>query len=115
MLEEISSIAVLVNDAQKAAEWYRDKLTCEIVSMQGHWVAVKLRNSSTVLHLCAKCEEWGNDTPGGETGIGFRSDDKEKTYKELKAKGVEFVEELHTEWFGTFAKFRDLDGNQFWL
>jgi catechol 2,3-dioxygenase-like lactoylglutathione lyase family enzyme len=115
MLKDISSIAVLVNDASKAAEWYHEKLGCDIVSKQGHWIAVKLPESSTVLHLCAKCDEWESDSPGGETGIGFNSDNKEKTYRELKAKGVEFAEELHTEWFGTFAKFKDLDGNLFWL
>lgn len=115
MFREITSIAVLVNDAKKAAQWYHEKLGFELDSMQGHWVAVRPPGSKTALHLCARCGEWGSDTPGGQTGIFITSDDKEKTYRELKARGVEFSKELTTESFGTYAIFKDLDGNQFWL
>ena len=115
MLTKVTSVAVLVTNAEKSAEWYRDKLGFEVVSMQGHWVAVKPKDSSTILHLCAKCNEWGDDKPGGQTGVAFESDKKEETYRELRAKGVEFSQELHTEWFGTYAIFRDPDGNEFWM
>jgi catechol 2,3-dioxygenase-like lactoylglutathione lyase family enzyme len=114
MLTELSSVAVLVNDAKKSADWYREELGFE-VTVQGHWVAVRPKNSKIVIHLCGKCEEWGDDKPGGNTGIGFYSDDKKKTYEELKAKGVEFAKDLTTEWFGTYAIFKDPDGNEFWM
>ncbi len=115
MLTEVSSVAVLVHDAKKAAAWYQEKLGFELASMQGHWVAVKPKGSKMVLHLCERCEEWGDDRPGGQTGIGFGSDDKETTYRELKEKGVPFAKDLRTEWFGTYAIFKDLDGNEFWM
>ena len=39
-------------------------------------------------------------------------DDIQKTYAELKAKGVEFVSEpAQEEWGGWFATFKDPDGN----
>ncbi|MGD1055473.1 MAG: VOC family protein [Nitrososphaerales archaeon] len=114
MLTEVSSVAVLVNDAKKSAKWYEEKLGFE-ASVQGHWVTVKPRSSKVVIHLCERCEEWEGDRPGGNTGIGFYSDDKKKTYEELRAKGVEFKKELTTEWFGTYAIFKDPDGNEFWL
>lgn len=57
MIKDVSSVLVLVDDVKKAAKWYHDKLGFEIVSMQGHWVAVKPQNASTALHLCAKCKE----------------------------------------------------------
>jgi len=103
MFREVASVAVLVNDAKKAAEWYQEKLGFEVDSMRGHWVAVKPTGSKTILHLCAKCEEWGSDSPGGKTGIFLATEDKEKTYRELKAKGVEFAKELTTESFGTLT------------
>ncbi len=115
MFTEVTSVAVLVNDAKKAAEWYRDKLDFEIESVQGHCVAVRPKGSKTVLHLCAKCEDWGEDLPGGQTGIFIRSDDKKKTYDELKQRGIEFSKELTTESFGKYAMFKDLDGNEFWM
>ena len=37
----------------------------------------------------------------------------EKTYEELSARGVEFVSPPKKEPWGTFAMFKDPDGNQF--
>jgi catechol 2,3-dioxygenase-like lactoylglutathione lyase family enzyme len=73
-----------------------------------------------VIHLCEAPhrripEEWEDDRPGGNTGIGFYSDDQKKTVEELKARGVRFKKDLTTEWFGTYAIFRDPDGNEFWM
>lgn len=114
MIQGINCVAVLVRDSKKAAEWYREKLGFE-VSSQGHWVTVRPPSSPMMLHLCERCEEWGDDEPGGNTGISFTTDDKERTYRELKAKGVEFAKDLTTEWFGTYAILKDLDGNGFWM
>ena len=119
MLTEISSVPVLVRDAKKSAKWYSDKLGFE-ANVQGHWVTVKPKGSKMVIHLCEAPhrripEEWEDDRPGGNTGIGFYSDDQKKTFQELKARGVEFKKDLTTEWFGTYAIFRDPDGNEFWM
>jgi catechol 2,3-dioxygenase-like lactoylglutathione lyase family enzyme len=114
MFTEIASVPVLVKDAKKSAESYREKLGFE-ASIQGHWVEAKPKGSSTVLHLGEKCNEWRGDSPGGNTGIFIRSDDKAKTYQELKAKGVEFSVELTEASWGTYAIFKDPDGNEFWI
>jgi catechol 2,3-dioxygenase-like lactoylglutathione lyase family enzyme len=114
MLTAVSSVAVLVHDAKKSAKWYHEVLGFEATE-QGHWVAVRPKDSKLVIHLCEKCDEWEGDAPGGNTGIGFQSDDKRRTYEELKAKGVEFKQDLTTEWFGTYAIFKDPDGNEFWM
>ncbi len=114
MFSDVATVAVLVWDSKKAAKWYREKLGFE-VSEQGHWVTAQLPGSSTALHLCGECEEWGDERPGGPTGILLRTVDKEKTYRELKSKGVEFAVELtDSPWGGgKYAIFRDLDGNTF--
>ena len=114
MLDGISSVAVLVTDAKKSAEWYAETLGFES-NVQGHWVTVRPKGSNVVIHLCEKCEEWEGDLPGGNTGIGLYSPDKKKTYEQLKSKGVRFKKELTTEWFGTYAIFMDPDGNEFWI
>ncbi|MGI0080362.1 MAG: VOC family protein [Nitrososphaerales archaeon] len=114
MLTEVASVPVLVHNAKKSAEWYHDKLGFD-VSIQGHWVEVKPKISRTVIHLCEKCDAWGTDSPGGNTGISFNTGDKAKTYEELKAKGVEFKVPLTTESWGTYAIFKDPDDNEFWL
>jgi predicted enzyme related to lactoylglutathione lyase len=45
----------------------------------------------------------------------FASDDVAATYQELTARGVAFDREPETQPWGTFATFRDPDGNQFVL
>ncbi len=134
MITGVGSASVLVNDAKKSAEWYREKLGFEIIATEGHSVFVKPKGSDTLLlHLCGRCDAWENDHPSGRTGIwlqcgqvSMRKDEKsgqlipssrpenvEKTYLELKEKGVVFSEELTSTSWGKYAILRDLDGNEF--
>jgi catechol 2,3-dioxygenase-like lactoylglutathione lyase family enzyme len=134
MITAVGSVAILVNDAKKSAEWYREKLGFEIVGIEGHTVFVKPRGTQALLlHLCERCDSWENDRPGGRTGIWFqcgeiriRRDEKtgqvlpasnpedvERTYFELKKNGVEFSEGLTTTDWGKYAILRDPDRNEF--
>ena len=47
--------------------------------------------------------------------ITFMADDVEATAKELKERGVEFVQEPKKADWGTAAIFKDVDGNVFVL
>ena len=110
MIESILDVAVVVSNSSNAAEWYKEKLGFEIRSKQGHLVTVSPKNSQTVLHLCES-----TSLEQGNTGIGFTIDDLDKTYQELSSRGVEFtVNPKKTDW-GSFARFKDPDGNEFWL
>ncbi len=50
---------------------------------------------------------------GSMGGLGLRTDDCRKTYEELEAKGVEFVQEPSERPYGVEAVMRDVSGN--WL
>jgi lactoylglutathione lyase len=133
MITGVGSVAVLVNDAKKSAEWYRDKLGFEIIENEEHTVFVQPKGSRFLLHLCGKCGSWENDRPGGRTGIWLHCgditmrkdkesgllipasdpDEVERTYTELKRKGVEFSETLTSTSWGRYAILKDLDGNEF--
>ena len=52
---------------------------------------------------------------GGFMNIAFVADDVEATAKELKARGVEFVQDPQKADWGTSAVFKDVDGNTFVL
>ncbi len=110
MIRSIIDVAVVVSDANKSAEWYRDKLGLEIRDKEGHWVTVAPKASDVVLHLC-------ETTPleQGNTGIAFRVDDLDKAYKEMSEKGVEFTRNPTKKDWGSSAMFKDPDGNEFWL
>ncbi len=133
MITGVGSVAILVNDPKKSAEWYRDKLGFEIVENEGHTVFVKPKGSQFLLHLCGKCGAWETDRPGGRTGLWFYCgevkmrkdnesgqlipasdpDDVERSYLELKKNGVEFSEQLTSTGWGKYAILKDLDGNEF--
>lgn len=134
MITGVGSVAILVHDAKKSAQWYQEKLGFEIVRNEGHTVFIKPKGATNILlHLCERCDSWEKDQPGGSTGIWFQSgqitmrrdersglllpacnpEDVERTYLELKQKGVRFTEELMTTSWGKGAVFSDLDGNEF--
>ncbi len=110
MIESILDVAVVVSNANKSADWFKEKLGFEIRDKEGHWVTVAPKGTQVVMHLC-------ETTPAekGNTGIGFRVKDLDKTYAEYSGKGVEFsVKPTKAEW-GSYAMFKDPDGNEFWL
>ncbi len=110
MIKSIIDVAVVVSSGKKSAEWYKDKLGFEIRTSEDHWITVAPKGSDVVLHLC-------ETTPleQGNTGIGFRVDDLDETFKELSDRSVEFtVKPKKADW-GSFARFKDPDGNEFWL
>jgi uncharacterized glyoxalase superfamily protein PhnB len=134
MITGVDSVPVLAHNAKKSAEWYRDRLGFEIVGIEGHAVFVKPKGSQTpLIHLCERCESWGEDQPGGRTGIWLQCgeftirkiertgqllpasnpENVEKAYFELKKNGVEFLEELTATNWGKCAILKDPDGNEF--
>jgi lactoylglutathione lyase len=110
MIKEIRSVAVMVKDRKKAAQWYKEKLGFEVKEeAEEHWTLVGPHDSKIGLHLCE------GDLEPGNTGILLQPDDFDKTVQELKNKGVEFAQEPKKESWGTYAMIKDPDGNVFWL
>src|SRR5271165_146843 len=99
MIKKITSMAVVVKDEKKAANWYKTKLGFEVKSEMEHWVTVAPKGGRGLqLHLCkTKPLEKGN------TGIAFSTDNLEKTYKELSKKGVKFTVKPKDEGWGPYA------------
>lgn len=52
MIKSIIDVAVVVSNANKSAEWYKEKLGLEIRAKEGHWVTVAPKGPGPVLHLC---------------------------------------------------------------
>ena len=110
MIDTIYSVAVMVSDRKKAAQWYKEKLGFDIKEESGeHWTVVAPPNGTSVLHLCE------GDLEPGNTGILLLPDDFDKTVQELKKTGVQFTGEPKKEPWGTYAMIKDADGNEFWL
>lgn len=108
---QLSSVAVVVKDRSKSAQWYKEKLGLEVRSEHGHWITVATKDSGVVLHLC---DEFYDLEPGN-SGIAFTSKDVAKAQKDLEKKGVRFTQPTSKEDWGTYAMFSDPDGNEYWI
>lgn len=115
MIKGIKFASVPVRDQEKSLKFFTEKLGFRILTDQPfgsqRWIELGIPSADTKLVLFT--------APGQEVLIGqfqpvvFWSDDVASTYKELAAKGVEFVAPPKKEHWGASAIFKDPDGNQF--
>jgi len=118
MIKSIKFTSIPVSDQDAALEFYTTKLGFIILTDQPfndkqRWIELGIPGAQTGLVLFTP--EGQEHRVGTFTGISFVSDDVEKTYQQLSAKGVEFTAAPKVEPWGTSAVFKDLDGNQFVL
>ena len=118
MIKSIKFASVPVTDQDRALDFYTKKLGFRIVTdtpFDGsqRWIELGLPRSETKLVLFTPDEH--KKMIGGFMNITFVADDVEKTAQELKARGVEFVQEPQKADWGTAAIFQDPDGNKFVL
>lgn len=117
MIRGIKFVSIPVNDQEKALKFYTEKLGFQIQTDQAfggqRWIELSIPGADTGVVLFTP--------PGHESRIGtfqglsLWSDNVQKTYEELTAKGVEFVQPPKKEMWGTSSIFKDVDGNQFVL
>ncbi len=117
MITQLKFVGIPTRDQDRALAFYTEKLGFKVATDQPmgpqRWIELRIANSATRVVLF---------TPDGhESRIGtffngsFACDDVEATYRQLSARGVEFEAPPTAQPWGTFAKFRDPDGNTFVL
>ena len=115
MIKGIKFVGIPVANQDRALKFYTEKLGFSVATDQPmgpgqRWIELKIPGAETGISLFTP--------PGHEARIGtfvnisFYSNDVEKTYQDLKAKGVEFVAPPKKESWGTSVVFKDPDGNQ---
>lgn len=118
MITHVKFVSIPVRDQQRALEFYTQKLGLQVLTDQPfderqRWIELKIPRADTSVVLFTP--------PGHEDRIGtffngsLACDNVAATYETLKARGVEFVQPPQQQPWGTFAIFKDLDGNQFVL
>jgi predicted enzyme related to lactoylglutathione lyase len=117
-IKAIKFASIPVRNQDESLEFYTAKLGFRLITdspFDGtqRWIELGLPRADTKLVLFT--------APGQEAMIGgfmnvtFCADDVEATAREMKARGVEFVQEPQKADWGTAAIFKDCDGNQFVL
>ena len=83
MIDSIYSVAVVVSDRKKAAQWYKEKLGFEIKEDSGkHWTVVGPANWPSGLHLCE------GDLEPGNTGILLQRRSKRSSSNSTTLSGI---------------------------
>jgi catechol 2,3-dioxygenase-like lactoylglutathione lyase family enzyme len=119
--QHIAHIALVVDDYDKAIQFYTGKLNFDLIedtilSENKRWVLIAPKGSSGCKLLLARAasEEQvsriGNQT-GGRVFLFLHTDDFERDYHDLKSKEIEFVRGPSKEDYGTVAVFKDIYGN----
>jgi catechol 2,3-dioxygenase-like lactoylglutathione lyase family enzyme len=115
-------IQIFVSDLDKSIPWYQEKLGMELVSRDDEWKSATMRIGDVDFDICQPFAKWGlnwnkaRKNTGGLRGIFFYTDNINKTYEEMKSKGVKFLKPpFKTPWGEDKANFVDLDGNEFSL
>ena len=114
MLNQLTHVQVWVHDQDEALAFYTEKVGFELredvtLAEFGNyrWLTVgppvfDEETRDQINKLLAK---------GASGGLFFRTDDAQKSYEELKSRGVEFTQEPTEQPYGIDAGFRDPSGN----
>jgi lactoylglutathione lyase len=118
MIKQIATVAVYVEDQQKAKTFWSEKVGFDIVAdhpmgPNAHWLEVAPKGAETRLVIYPKTMMQGSENM--KASIVFQCEDVTNTYEKLKANGVEFLGEPQEMQWGKFVQFKDEDGNEFLL
>lgn len=116
MIRGIKIVSIPVRDQDVALDFYTAKLGFKVATDQPfgngqRWIELHIPGSDTSLALFTPPGQEGRI--GGFQPVTFWCDDVFATASLLKSKGVELAVEPKKEIWGTMAKFRDPDGNEF--
>lgn len=119
MIKSVKFVSIPVKDQDKALEFYTKGLGFNIATDQPmgpgqqRWIELRIPGADTRVVLFTA--EGHEDRIGTFTGVSFNTDNVVKTHAEYLARGVEFSEGPTKQPWGTYAIFKDVDGNQFVL
>ncbi len=95
MFKQIDYTMVIVSDMARSVEFYRDKLGISLKFQSPDWTEFQTGATTLALHGGGIRRERpsgeADDKSAGTCSIGFNVEDVDKTYEELKAKGIFFV------------------------
>ena len=95
MFNQIDYTMVVVSDMSRSVEFYRDRLGIPLKFQSPDWTEFQTGTTTLALHgggVRPTTPPAGDPTKqAGSCSIGFNVTDVDKTYEELKAKGINFV------------------------
>ena len=121
MITTIATVTVFVEDQDRAKAFYTEKLGFELINdsemfpgAEIRWLTVAPEGCPTELTLFPMGGQWEHyrEAMGKPQCFTLNCDDLMETYRELTAKGVQFLGEPQVQEWGSFAMLLDSEGNQ---
>ena len=95
MFKQIDYTMVIVSDMKRSVEFYQNRLGIPLKFESPEWTEFATGATTLALHgggVARGLQDTGDQSKtAGACSIGFNVDDVDKTYEELKAKGMTFV------------------------
>ena len=116
MIRGIRIVSIPVSNQDISLKFYTEQVNFQVFTDQAfgpgqRWIELAIPGSDVKLALFTP--EGFEDRIGGFQPVTFWCDDVFATAKLLASRGVELAQEPKKEVWGTMAKFRDPDGNEF--
>ncbi len=119
MLRSVRSVGIYVGDQDRAKQFFTEVLGFDLIQDtpmgaepdSPRWIEVAPPDKNVLLVLYTTDDQ--KDRVGTFSNVLFDCDDIEKTYDEMRAKGVEFTEAPVKQFWGWWAVFKDPDGNTY--
>ena len=110
---KVGYVNVFVTDFTSAVDFYQNTLGLTLLTQEEQFGYASFDGGNISFSIA---ETDDKALVGRHTGIGFMVADINKTYDELKEKGVEFdMAPTKQPWGGTLALFKDPENNLFYL
>jgi predicted enzyme related to lactoylglutathione lyase len=118
MINQIKFISIPVHDQNRALDFYTDKLGFTIITDQPfdekqRWIELRIPKAETRVVLFTPDADRGRI--GSFMNLSYHCDDLAVTYRELTERGVIFDGPPQKQPWGTYAIFKDSEGNSFVL
>jgi predicted enzyme related to lactoylglutathione lyase len=117
MITHLKFVGIPTRNQDAAVAFYTEKLGFKVVTDQPlgdqRWIEMRVGASETRVVLFTP--DGQQDRVGTFFNGSFACDNVERTYEELKARGVQFSGPPKKEPWGTYVTFTDPEGNQFVL
>ena len=117
MITHLKFAGIPTSDQDRAVKFWTEQVGFDVHTDQPmgdqRWIELKIRGQATGIVLFTP--EGHADRIGSFFNGSFACDDVDYSYRQLSERGVVFDGPPEKQPWGSFAKFRDPDGNQFVL
>ena len=118
MIKQVKFVSIPTGDQDRALAFWTEKVGFRVATDQPmgpgkRWIELSIPGAETGVVLFTP--DGQEDRIGSFFNGSFACEDVAYSYRQMIAKGVEFEGPPEKQPWGTFAKFRDPDGNTFVL